>query len=157
MQTYDYIVVGAGSAGAAVAHRLSADPRNKVLLLEAGRASHPWSFIPVGSARLITNPAANWLYLAEPEANTNGRRIPVPRGKLLGGSSSINGMGFLAGHSRVLAPWPRWATRVGAMKKCCPSSGGWKAMKAAATPGFTAVKARCASPLRNRATRFSPH
>ncbi|HEX3416101.1 MAG TPA: choline dehydrogenase, partial [Stellaceae bacterium] len=89
MQTYDYIVVGAGSAGAAVANRLSADPRNKVLLLEAGWASHPWSFIPIGMARLITNPAANWLYSSEPEASTNGRRLPVPRGKLLGGSSSI--------------------------------------------------------------------
>ena len=79
METYDYIVVGAGSAGAAVANRLSADPRNKVLLLEAGRASHPWSPIPIGMARLIANPAANWLYSSEPEANTNGRRIPVPR------------------------------------------------------------------------------
>src|SRR6266403_6149794 len=72
MQTYDYIVIGAGSAGAAVANRLSADPRNKVLLLEAGRASHPWSSIPIGMARLITNPAANWLYSSEPEASTNG-------------------------------------------------------------------------------------
>jgi choline dehydrogenase len=62
MNSYDYIVVGAGSAGAAVAHRLSADSHNKVLLLEAGAPSHPWSFIPVGSARLIKNPAANWLY-----------------------------------------------------------------------------------------------
>src|SRR5690348_12411645 len=76
MQTYDYIIVGAGSAGAAVANRLSADPRNTVLLLEAGRASHPWSFIPIGMARLIANPAANWLYSAEPEANANGRRDP---------------------------------------------------------------------------------
>ena len=76
MQTYDYIVVGAGSAGAAVANRLSADLRNKVLLLEAGRASHPWSFIPIGMARLIRNPAANWLYSSEPEASTNGRRLP---------------------------------------------------------------------------------
>jgi choline dehydrogenase len=105
METYDYIVVGAGSAGAAVANRLSADPRNKVLLLEAGRASHPWSFIPVGSARLIKNPAANWLYSSEPEANTNGRRIPVPRGKLLGGSSSINGMAFVRGQSQDFDTW----------------------------------------------------
>ena len=105
MQTYDYIVVGAGSAGAAVAHRLSADPRNNVLLLEAGAASHPWSFIPVGSARLITNPAANWLYSSEPEANTNGRRIPVPRGKLLGGSSSINGMAFVRGQAQDFDTW----------------------------------------------------
>jgi choline dehydrogenase len=105
MQTYDYIVVGAGSAGAAVANRLSADPRNKVLLLEAGRASHPWSPIPIGIARLITNPAANWLYSSEPEAHTNGRRIPVPRGKLLGGSSSINGMVFVRGQAQDFDTW----------------------------------------------------
>src|ERR1700755_865387 len=99
MQTYDYIVVGAGSAGAAVANRLSADPRNKVLLLEAGRASHPWSSMPTGRPRLITTPAATWLYSSEPEASTNGRRLPVPRGKLLGGSSSINGMVFVRGQA----------------------------------------------------------
>src|SRR6201981_150489 len=105
MQTYDYIVVGAGSAGAAVRDRLAAGPRNKVLLLEAGRASHPWSFIPIGMARLIANPAANWLYSAEPEANTNGRRLPVPRGKLLGGSSAINGMAFVRGQAQDFDTW----------------------------------------------------
>ena len=102
---YDFIVVGAGSAGAPVAYRLSADPRHKVLLLEAGHASHPWSRIPVGSARLITNPEANWLYSAEPEANTGGRRIPVPRGKLLGGSSAINGMAFVRGQAQDFDTW----------------------------------------------------
>lgn len=105
MQTYDYIVVGAGSAGAAVANRLSAEPRNKVLLLEAGRASHPWSRIPIGYARLITNPAANWLYSSEPEASTNGRKLPVPRGKLLGGSSAINGMAFVRGQAQDFDSW----------------------------------------------------
>ena len=105
MQTYDYIVVGAGSAGSVVANRLSADPRNRVLLLEAGPASHPWSWIPVGMARLIANPAANWLYSSEPEANTNGRRIPVPRGKLLGGSSAINGMAFVRGQAQDFDTW----------------------------------------------------
>src|SRR5947207_13212911 len=78
---------------------------HKVLLLEAGAASHPWSFIPVGSARLITNPAANWLYSAEPEANTNGRRVSVPRGTLLGGSSAINGMALLRGQSLAFQTW----------------------------------------------------
>ncbi len=105
MQTYDYIVVGAGSAGAVVANRLSADPRNKVLLLEAGRAGHPWSRIPIGYARLITNPTANWLYSSEPEANTNGRKLPVPRGKLLGGSSAINGMAFVRGQAQDFDSW----------------------------------------------------
>ena len=105
MQTYDYIVVGAGSAGAVVANRLSADARNKVLLLEAGPASHPWSRIPIGYARLLTNPAANWVYAAEPEVNTNGRKLPVPRGKILGGSSSINGLAFVRGQARDFDTW----------------------------------------------------
>jgi choline dehydrogenase len=102
---FDYIVVGAGSAGAVVANRLSADPRTKVLLLEAGPASHPWSRIPVGYARLLTNPAANWLYSAEPESNTNGRRIPVPRGRMLGGSSAINGLAFVRGQAQDFDTW----------------------------------------------------
>src|SRR5580692_6791186 len=105
METYDYIVVGAGSAGAVVANRLSADARNKVLLLEAGPASHPWSRIPIGYAKLINNPAANWLYASEPEANTNGRRLPVPRGRLLGGSSSLNGMAFVRGQAQDFDSW----------------------------------------------------
>ena len=110
-QTFDYIVVGAGSAGAVIANRLSADARNRVLLLEAGPASHPWSRIPVGSARLIKNPAANWCYTAEPEPNTNGRGIPVPRGRLLGGSSSINGMAFVRGQAQDFDSWAQAGNR----------------------------------------------
>jgi choline dehydrogenase len=105
MQTYDYIVVGAGSAGAVVANRLSADARNKVLLLEAGPASHPWSRIPISYAKLLNNPAANWLYTSEPEANTSGRKLPVPRGRLLGGSSAINGMAFVRGQAQDFDTW----------------------------------------------------
>ncbi|GGC49382.1 choline dehydrogenase [Siccirubricoccus deserti] len=105
MQTYDYIVVGAGSAGAVVANRLSADPRNRVLLLEAGPASHPWGRIPIGYAKMLTNPAVNWTYSAEPEANTNGRRLPVPRGRILGGSSAINGMAFVRGQAQDFDTW----------------------------------------------------
>ena len=76
-----------------------------MLLLEAGAADHPWTRLPVGSARLITNPAANWLYSSEPEPSTNGRRIPVPRGKLLGGSSAINGMAFVRGQAQDFDTW----------------------------------------------------
>src|SRR5579871_1379471 len=104
-QIYDYVVVGAGSAGAVVANRLSADARNRVLLLEAGPASHPWSRIPIGYAKLLTNPAANWLYSSQPEANTSGRALPVPRGKLLGGSSAINGMAFVRGQAQDFDTW----------------------------------------------------
>ena len=88
-QIFDYIVVGAGSAGSVLANRLSAEGKYRVLVLEAGRESHPWSRIPIGFARLIENPAANWLYSSEPDEGTGQRRIPIPRGKLLGGSSSI--------------------------------------------------------------------
>ena len=110
-ETFDFIVVGAGSAGAAVAHRLSADPSHRVLLLEAGPASHPWSRIPIGFAELINNPAANWCYAAEPEASTNGRKLPVPRGRILGGSSSINGLVFVRGQARDYDTWAQMGNR----------------------------------------------
>jgi choline dehydrogenase len=105
MQTYDYIVVGAGSAGAAVANRLSADPRNRVLLLEAGPAGYHWTHVPIGFAKMIANPAVNWLYSAEPEPGTHGRRIPVPRGRILGGSSAINGLAFVRGQRQDFDTW----------------------------------------------------
>src|SRR5215813_1296811 len=102
---YDYIVVGAGSAGAALAYRLSENPQHKVLLLEAGAADHVWTHLPVAYAKLIRNPAANWLYSAEPEASTKGRRLAVPRGKLLGGSSAINGLAFVRGQAQDFDTW----------------------------------------------------
>ena len=108
---FDYIVIGAGSAGSVVANRLSADGRTRVLLLEAGRAGHPWSRIPIGFARLINNPAANWLYSSEPEESTGGRRVPVPRGRLLGGSSSINGMVFVRGQAQDYDGWAQLGNR----------------------------------------------
>ena len=111
MQTYDYIVVGAGSAGSVLANRLSANPAHKVLVLEAGRESHPWTLIPVGFAKLIRNPAANWLYSSEPEPGTGNRRIPIPRGKILGGSSAINGMVFVRGQSQDYDIWAQLGNR----------------------------------------------
>ncbi|MFC7688796.1 GMC family oxidoreductase [Paeniroseomonas aquatica] len=111
MQSYDYIIVGAGSAGAVVANRLSADPRHRVLLLEAGPAGHPWSHVPIGYAKLLTNPTVNWLYAAEPEPATNGRRIPVPRGRLLGGSSAINGLAFVRGQAQDFDTWAQMGNK----------------------------------------------
>ncbi len=144
MQTYDYIVVGAGSAGAAVANRLSTNLRNKVLLLEAGRASHPWSPIPIGMARLIANPAANWLYSSEPEANTNGRALPVPRGKLLGGSSSINGMVFVRGQAQDFDTWAQMGNRGWSYAEVLPF---FKRMERYAGGGDDALRGR-EGPLR---------
>ena len=119
-QVFDYIVVGAGSAGSVLANRLSADPKNRVLVLEAGRESHPWSRIPIGFARLIQNPAANWLYSSEPDEGTGQRRIPVPRGKLLGGSSSINGMVFVRGQSQDYDTWAQLGNRGWSYREVLP-------------------------------------
>ena len=105
VSSYDYIIIGAGSAGSVIANRLSADPGHRVLLLEAGPASNPWSRFPIGYAKLLENPAANWCYTSEPEASTNGRKIAVPRGRLLGGSSAINGLVFVRGQARDYDTW----------------------------------------------------
>jgi choline dehydrogenase len=119
-QTFDYIVVGAGSAGSVLANRLSANPAHKVLVLEAGRESHPWSRVPIGFAKLIENPAANWLYASEPEPATGNRRIPIPRGKLLGGSSSINGMVFVRGQAQDYDQWAQLGNRGWSYREVLP-------------------------------------
>ena len=108
---YDYIIIGAGSAGAALAYRLSENAANQVLLLEAGRASHPYSRLPVSFGLLIDHPVANWRFTSEPEAGTAKRAIPVPRGKLLGGSSSINGLVYVRGQTLDYDTWAQFGNR----------------------------------------------
>src|SRR5438128_12702394 len=86
--SYDYIIVGAGTAGCVLAHRLTESGRHRVLLLEAGgRDRNVWIHIPLGYGKLFTNPKVNWLYESEPEGELNGRRILQPRGKVPGGPS----------------------------------------------------------------------
>ena len=93
--TFDYIIVGAGSAGCILANRLSACGKHSVLVLEAGgRDWHPILYIPAGFMKTLVNPNFNWMYESSPSEGTNGRIIPAPRGKVLGGSSSINGMTY---------------------------------------------------------------
>jgi choline dehydrogenase len=111
MADYDYIIVGAGSAGGALASRLSENRANKVLLLEAGPRSHPYCRMPLSFGLLIENPAANWCYTSDPEPNTANRQIPVPRGKVLGGSSSINGLVWVRGQPLDYDTWAQMGCR----------------------------------------------
>lgn len=103
---FDYIIIGGGTAGALLANRLSADARNRVLLIEAGRKDdYHWIHIPVGYLYCIGNPRTDWLYQTEPDAGLNGRRLRYPRGKVLGGCSSINGMIYMRGQARDYDQW----------------------------------------------------
>ena len=109
---FDYIIVGAGSAGCVLANRLTADGRTTVLLLEAGpRDTDPWIHIPLGYGKLFARRDINWAYDSEPEPNLNGRRIFSPRGKVLGGSSSINGLVYIRGQPEDFDDWevPGWS------------------------------------------------
>ncbi|AEG91367.1 GMC family oxidoreductase [Ramlibacter tataouinensis] len=104
--TFDYIIIGAGTAGCLLANRLSADKSRRVLLIEAGRRDdYHWIHIPVGYLYCIGNPRTDWLYQTEADAGLNGRILRYPRGKTLGGSSSINGMIYMRGQARDYDHW----------------------------------------------------
>jgi choline dehydrogenase len=106
--TYDYIIIGAGSAGCVLANRLTTSGRYRVLLLEAGpRDTNPWIQIPLGYGKLFAAPSVNWMYQSEPEPHLNGRRVFTPRGKVLGGSSSINGLVHVRGQREDFDEWAR--------------------------------------------------
>jgi len=111
-EEFDYVIVGAGSAGCVLANRLTACGRYTVCLLEAGpRDWNPMIHIPAGFIKTLVNPSVNWMYQSEPSAGTNGRTIPTPRGKVIGGSSSINGLIFNRGQNLDFDVWAQKGNR----------------------------------------------
>lgn len=111
-QNADFIIVGAGSAGCVLANRLSKDPSNRVVLLEAGgRDINPWIHVPVGYFKTLHNTNTDWCYKAEPDPGLNGRAIDWPRGKTLGGSSSINGLLYVRGQKEDYDRWAQMGNR----------------------------------------------
>ena len=137
-ETFDYVIVGAGSAGCILANRLSEDGRHSVCILEAGPPDrNPYIHIPAGFIKTLNDPSVNWLYEAEPSHWTGGRPIGVPRGKTLGGSSSINGHIYNRGqrldfdnwaqrgnrgwgYADVLPYFRRCERRIGEGRRCVP-------------------------------------
>ena len=117
---YDYLIVGAGSAGCVLANRLSENNNHKVAIFEAGGSSDIWKVkMPLALLYTMHDPKYNWKYYSEPEPYLNNRRIFCPRGKMIGGCSSHNGMVFVRGNRDDYTRWENFGLKIGLMKKYC--------------------------------------
>src|SRR5690242_12587745 len=140
---FDYIIVGAGSAGCVLANRLSANGKHSVLLLEAGpKDSNIWIHVPIGYGKLFKEKTVNWMYQTEPEPGLGGRQVFQPRGKVLGGSSSINGLLYVRGQHEDSNRCRNGGNAAGAMTMCCPISRRRRTRLAAPT-NIMAPAGRC--------------
>ena len=139
--TYDYIIVGAGSAGCVLANRLTESGAHRVLLLEAGgRDSNPWIHMPIGFGKVMFDREVNWMFETEPEPRMN-RNIKIPRGRVLGGSSSINGLIYIRGQREDFDDWRDLGNPGWGYEDCLPYFARRKTSRAARTNG-TARAAR---------------
>ena len=133
---YDVVVIGAGSAGCVLSGRLTENPNISLCVIEAGaRDRNPWIHIPMGFGKLVPNPNVNWGFETEPEPGLNGRKVIWPRGKVLGGSGSINGLVFLRGPSSDYDDGRSSVRRAGATRMCCHTSSGWSTASTVRTSG----------------------
>ncbi|MEI9964760.1 MAG: GMC family oxidoreductase N-terminal domain-containing protein [Caulobacteraceae bacterium] len=141
-QSFDYIIVGAGSAGCVLANRLTEDAGTSALVLEAGgKPKEMWLEMPMAFFKYDRLPRLNWNFKSEPEPGVGGRVIDVPRGKVLGGSSRINGMVYARGHRLDYDDWAQKGLRGWGYATCCPTSRSPRRAGSARTP-ITAPPAR---------------
>ncbi len=142
----DYIIIGSGSAGSALAYRLSQDGKHSVIVLEYGGSDiGPFIQMPAALAWPMSMDRYNWGYHSEPEPNLNNRRITAPRGKVIGGSSSINGLVYVRGHAEDFNRWEELGAHVaGPMPTCFPTSSAWSIRTEARSAG-AGPTGRCTS------------
>ena len=130
MGGFDYIIVGAGSAGCVLANRLSANSKNRVAILEAGGHDlNPWIHIPTGYFKTLHTPNTDWCYKIEPDPGLHMRKLDWPRGKVLCGSSSINGLLYVRGQKEDYDLLAQAGNRAGATTTCCRCSSGQSCMR----------------------------